>query len=133
MRHTVTATDLHGADHDPPGRFSYARVGVGTPVYVAGQTARDDRGEVVHPGDLAGQYDQVLVNLERVLDAAGGALADLTATTTYVTDMTAWKASDVDTIRGRYLSRPYPTSTLVEVSQLGSPDLMVEVDAVAHV
>lgn len=133
MRRTVTAKDVHGPDYDPTGRFSYARVGEGKPVYLAGQTARNADGEVAHPGDLAGQYDQVLVNLERVLGDLDGTLADITATTTYVTDMADWKRRDMDAVRERHLSRPYPTSTLLEVSQLGSPDMLVEVDAVAHI
>lgn len=133
MQRTITAEDIHKSDYSAAGRFSFARIPEGDPVYIAGQTALNGSGDPVYVDDLVGQYRQVLENLRAVLDVVGGSLGNLTDTTTYVTDMDAWREGDVAAVRENHLEEPYPCNTLVEVSQLAHPDLLVEVDAVAHI
>lgn len=101
----------------------------GTHVFIAGQLARDEDGNLVGRGDMRAQIDQVGKNLQQCLAAAGARLDDLVKTTTYVTDIEEFfKHAE---IRMRYFGPALPTSTTVEVRRLSHPDFMVEVEAVA--
>jgi enamine deaminase RidA (YjgF/YER057c/UK114 family) len=99
-------------------------------IFVAGQLARDSKGEVVGKGDMRAQIRQTGENIKAALAAAGASLADVVKTNTYVTDMDEFfKHTDV---RGEYF-RSLPTSTTVEVRRLAHPDLLVEIVVVAMV
>jgi 2-iminobutanoate/2-iminopropanoate deaminase len=117
------------------GQPSYSHVvtvsGTGKLVYTAGQLARDIDGNCVGKGDMRAQMEQVFVNLDRCLKAAGATWADVVKTNTFVTDFDEFqKCGDV---RMRYLGVATPTSTTVGVTRLASPDFMVEIEAVAVV
>lgn len=100
-------------------------------VFIAGQTAADENGNVVGKGDPAAQVDQVMKNLETAMTSVGGILTDIIKTTVYVVG-----AENLDAIRaaraGRFGDKP-PTSTLLVVSRLANPDYMLEIEAVAYV
>lgn len=113
--------------------WSHGVLPSGSPLYVSGQTPVDERGEVVHHGDMRRQFDHVLENLLGVVAAAGGVPSDLTELTIYVVDMDRWHDEDVSEVRFDYLVEPYPCSTLVEVDALVHEAMLVEVSAVAHV
>lgn len=114
------------------GRDIYSHVVVTSrqrTVYIAGQLARDAQGNTVGKGDIKAQMRQVCENLKAAVTAAGGTLADIVQTSTFVTDWTEFrKAMDV---RHEYLGAVLPTSTTVQVSALASPDFMVEISAIA--
>ena len=102
----------------------------GRTVYIAGQVAFDSTGKVVGPGDFALQADQVFKNLQLALRSVNGSLADLVKTTTFITDTKHVAA--LREVRTRYLSKAQPpANTLVAVSSLARPELMIEIEAVA--
>jgi enamine deaminase RidA (YjgF/YER057c/UK114 family) len=102
----------------------------GRTVYVAGQVAFDSTGAVVGQGDFTAQAEQVYRNLERALQSVGGSIADLVKTTTFITDIK--NLPSLREVRSRRLSKSQPpANTLLQVSSLARPDLLIEVEAVA--
>jgi enamine deaminase RidA (YjgF/YER057c/UK114 family) len=102
----------------------------GRTVYIAGQVAFDSTGAIVGQGDFAAQAEQVYRNLERALQSVGGSMADLVKTTTFVTDIK--NVTALREIRSRRLSKTQPpANTLLEVSSLARPDLLIEIEAIA--
>jgi 2-iminobutanoate/2-iminopropanoate deaminase len=110
-------------------RGSSEAIRVGDLVFVSGQGAIGERGEVVSPGESAPQAEKAFANLKGVLEAAGSRLDLVVRTTTYVSDVSARAA--VEECRRKYFSDPYPTDTTVVVESLGQPGLLVKIDAVA--
>lgn len=100
-------------------------------VYVAGQVAFNERREVVGEGNMAAQAEQVYRNLEAALAAAGASFTDVVKMTTYIIDMSQAQAARA--VRARYFGKTLPASTLVEVTALAHPDLMIEIEVVAAV
>lgn len=117
--------------HEPPGGGTYSQAFVtsGKTVYVAGMTARDEKGELVGEGDIRAQTKAVLDNMKAVLEAAGAAMSDVVKLTVFMRDLT--QAAHVREIRQQYFSRPYPASTLVEISRLADERFLIEIEAVA--
>lgn len=102
----------------------------GRTVYIAGQVAFDSTGAVVGEGNFAAQAEQVYRNLERALQSVGGTMADLVKTTTFITDIN--NLPSLREVRTRRLSKTQPpANTLLEVSSLARPELLIEVEAVA--
>ena len=114
-----------------PGQIMSQGVKVtgGTTVYTSGQVARNSQGEVVGKGDVGAQTRQVLENLKSVLAEAGATLDDIVKVVVYVTNVADFAA--VHEVRAEYFKKDYPASTLVEVSALAGPDLLIEIEAVA--
>jgi enamine deaminase RidA (YjgF/YER057c/UK114 family) len=98
-------------------------------IFISGQLARNEAGEIVGPRDMRAQIKQVGDNLRKALQAAGCTLADLVKTTTFVTDIDEF-FRHVD-VRHDYLGVALPASTTVEVRRLAHPDLLVEIEAIA--
>ena len=102
----------------------------GRTVYIAGQVAFDSAGAVVGRGDFTAQAEQVYRNLERALQSVGGTMADLVKTTTFITDIK--NLASLREVRSRRLSKTQPpANTLLQVTSLARPDLLIEVEAVA--
>ena len=108
----------------------YSRaVQAGSQVHVSGTTATDGDGNIVGRGDAYEQTIQALQNIERALQETDASLEDVVRTRIYVTDIDDWEAigdahSDVfGTIR--------PTTSMIEVSRLIDPELLVEIEAIA--
>lgn len=100
-------------------------------IYIAGQVAFDQARQVAGAGDMAAQTEQVFRNLQAALAAAGATFADVVKMTTYVTDM--GQAPVIRAVRARYFGDTLPASTLVGVTALAHPDLMVEIEVIAAV
>ena len=118
-----------------PG-YSHVVVASGPLAFVSGQIALDADGAVVGAGDMGAQTRQVLANVGAALDALGATWADVAKTTWFVTDVGLVQAlrDERDRVLGPVLGdRPFPASTLVEVSSLVRPDLLVELDVVVAV
>lgn len=100
-------------------------------VFTAGACPLDESGNTVAVGDLAGQAEQVMLNLRLALQAAGAELADVVKSTVYVASesradlVTAW------TVVNRHFGDHDAPSSLLGVTVLGYPDQLVEVEAVA--
>jgi enamine deaminase RidA (YjgF/YER057c/UK114 family) len=99
-------------------------------VYVAGQVAFDSTGQLVGGSDFQAQADRVFQNLRRALASVGGSLDDVVKTTTFVTDQK--NVEKLREIRLKYLDKAHPpANTLVVVSSLARPNLLIEIEAVA--
>jgi enamine deaminase RidA (YjgF/YER057c/UK114 family) len=97
----------------------------------AGQAAVDSEGRVVCPGDMGGQLDAALDNLETVLAAGGFEMGDVVQLRLYVIDISAYFAAQQSFIN-RFAARGIPVAaTLLGVTGLALPDLLVEVEALA--
>ena len=101
----------------------------GRTIYVSGQVSMDAEGNVVGEGDVGAQTEKVLENVATVLEAAGGSLDDVVKVTVFITDMGHYDG--IHEVRRRFFREPYPASSMVEVSALIDPRLLVEVEAVA--
>ena len=102
----------------------------GRTVYIAGQVAFDSTGAIVGQGDFTAQAEQVYRNLERALQSVGGSMADVVKTTTFITDIK--NLPSLREVRSRRLSKLQPpANTLLGVSSLARPELLIEIEAVA--
>jgi reactive intermediate/imine deaminase len=100
-------------------------------IYISGQIAYDQSGNLVGAGDMKAQAEQVFKNLEAALTAAGAKFSDVVKMNSYITDMS--KAPAVREVRARYFGEAAPASTFVEVKGLVRPELMLEVEVIAAV
>lgn len=100
-------------------------------IWLSGQIAFDEQGDIVGKGDIAAQTEQCVKNLQAALEKLDATLNDIVEVTVFVTDMTGLK--HVHEARLKYFDPPYPTSTLVRVSGFVHPDALIEIKAVAVV
>ena len=115
-----------GTRWEPIVGYSRA-VRVGDRVWVSGTTATDAAGRVVGKGDAYAQTRQVIANLERALGQAGLRLSDVVRTRIYVTDIEQWE--EVGRAHGEAFGAIRPATSMVEVSRLIDPDMLVEIEA----
>lgn len=105
----------------------YSRaVKVGSHVFVAGTTATDPDGTVISPSDAYSQTQFVLLKIEAALQQAGATLADVVRTRLFVTDITQWEA--YGRAHGEAFRDVRPASTMVQVSALIDPAMLVEIE-----
>lgn len=117
-------------DPDPYERFRLAQgYRVGDLLFISGQAAIDQSGQMVGVGDFEAQAKQAFENLDRVLRAGGSSLRNVVKVTIFLTDMTNFDR--IVTLRGQWFTAPYPADTIVEVRSLYSPDAMIEIEAIA--
>jgi len=113
-------------------KYGYSRaVRVGNLVAVAGTTAVDENGTVVGLGSPFEQAKFIFQKIEKALIQAGSSLRDVIRVRTFITDISRWE--EVARAQGNVFADVRPAATLVQVSALISPDLLVEieVDAIA--
>jgi len=100
-------------------------------IFVSGQLARDDTGDMVGAGSMLEQTRQCIRNIEKSLLAAGGSLSDVVCTTVYTVDMREFK--QILSAREEFFKSDLPASTMVEVNHLSEPGLLVEIQAIAAI
>ncbi len=106
----------------------YSRaVKVGRTVFVAGTTAIDANGGLIGPNDPYLQTQQIIKNIETALKKAGATLADVVRTRIFVTDIESWQ--EVGRAHGEFFKDIKPATTLVAISRLVDPEMLVEIEA----
>lgn len=113
---------------DPLSHYTDA-VRFGDLLFISGCAPLDSSGQLVGEGDVTAQARQVLANLGAIVRHAGGDSADILKVTVYLLDAGDRKA--VNEVRKEFFGDSRPASTLVEVSQLAVPGMLVEIEAVA--
>jgi reactive intermediate/imine deaminase len=114
-----------GTPWEPVVGYSRA-VRIGSMVWVAGTTATGPDGRIVGPGDPAAQTRQVLENVKAALERAGARLDHVVRTRIYVRNVADWET--IGRVHGQYFSQVRPAATMVEVSGLVDPDMLVEIE-----
>lgn len=104
---------------------------VGDLLFLSGQAAIDEQGQIIGVGDFDMQLRQLFVNIDRVLEAGGSSRDKIVKVTIYLTDMGNFPK--IVEARKIHFTQPYPADTIVEVKALALPELMVEIDVIATV
>ena len=109
----------------------YSRaVRAGDRIYVTGTTATDENGGIVGPDDAYSQTVQTIRNIERALKALDAELANVVRTRMFVTDISRWE--EYGKAHGEFFGEIMPATTMVEVSKLIDPRMLIEIEADAE-
>ena len=109
----------------PPGRWSNA-IRAGDLLFISGMVSRSIEGK--------GEYEQakiIFTKIKNLVEAAGGTMDDVARVTIYVTNVK--QNTEVWRARQEFFKGDFPASTLVQVAALGSPEMLVEIEAIAHI
>ena len=109
----------------------YSRaVKVGERIYVTGTTATNEKGEIIGADDAYAQTVQAIRNIELALKALGADLENVVRTRMFVTDISRWE--EYGRAHGEFFREILPATTMVEVSKLIDPNMLIEIEADAE-
>jgi enamine deaminase RidA (YjgF/YER057c/UK114 family) len=129
---TMTARERISSGAKWESIVGYSRaVKVGSRIYVTGTTAIDDQGELVADGDAYGQARQCLVNIEKALKRLGAGFEHVVRTRMFVTDISRWE--EYGRAHGEIFHAIMPATSMVEVSALIDPRMLIEIEADAEI
>jgi enamine deaminase RidA (YjgF/YER057c/UK114 family) len=102
-------------------------------LFLAGQTASNAEGQIVAPGDLVSQYEQVLRNLQTVVETAGGKMQDIMKMTIFIRDRDDYLAhlKPLGSVHRTFFGAYYPATALLEISRLYQDDALIEIEGLA--
>ena len=103
---------------------------VGELLFVSGQVAQDNDGNIVGPGDCEAQTRQVMSRIRTIVEAAGASMPDVVKITTFLTDVANYPA--FGKVRAETFTASPPASSTVIVAGLVRPEFLVETEAVVH-
>ena len=98
-------------------------------IFLSGQAAIDQQGNIIGKGDFDAQVEQTFMNVCQLLEEAGSSMEQIFKVTIYLTDMANFPK--ILELRQQWFKKPYPADTIVEVSSLALPELMFEIDITA--
>jgi enamine deaminase RidA (YjgF/YER057c/UK114 family) len=114
-----------------PSTFSQIAVTRGDKiVYISGQTARDPTSKIVAVGDVKGQAEKVFANLRTAIESVGGSMGDIAKITTFVVNLQPDDRVWIGEMVKKHFPKP-PVHTLVGISALAAPELLIEIEAIA--
>ena len=105
-------------------------VQVGELLYISGQVAQDNGGNLVGPGDGEAQTRHIMSRIQTIAEAAGATMGDVVKITTFLTDVAIYP--DFSRVRAETFPSSPPASSTVIVAGLVRPELLVEVEAIVH-
>ena len=102
-------------------------------LFLAGQDAGNAESQIVAPGDIVGQYEQVLRNLKAVIEAAGGTMQDIVKLNIFVCDRDAYLAhlKQLGSVHKAYFGLYYPTMALFEINRFFQDEALIEIEGIA--
>ena len=114
-----------------PSTFSQIAVTEGDKVvFISGQTARDSTSKIVAVGDVKGQAEKVFANLRTAIESVGGSMGDIAKITTFVVNLQPDDRVWIGEMVKKHFPKP-PAHTLVGISALATPELLIEIEAIA--
>ena len=108
-------------------------VKVGDTIYLSGQISHDEKGDIVGLGDMEAQMRQCYANVQKVLAQYGATMDNVVDEVLFVTDMETAYAAAVKHRKEIFSGTAAVASTIVQIVQLGFPELMIEIKCVAKV
>ena len=130
MKRIITPPELA-----PPRGFNHGFLCEGgKTLFLAGQDAGDETGKIVCHGDIVGQYEQVVKNLQAVCVEAGGTLQDIVKMNIYVSDAKLYNAhlKELSVVHRNYFGKHYPATALFEITGFYQEHNLVEIEGIAY-